>query len=127
MQQYFKFNDYTAPMPDQDGGYTEATAATSTADSKRSMKGTLRNKVLFTTESYNMKWTDIAAKDVAAIREQVEGKASVNFFHFNTHNATWEPGEFYVANINVGHYNLTEGSETCSELSFQITGINPIK
>ena len=60
-QQYFKFDDYTAPMPDRDG-YTEATATTSTASSGRTMRGNMINTPMFSVEAYNMKWSNIAAQ-----------------------------------------------------------------
>ena len=38
----------------------------------------------------------------------------------------WEEGEFYVANINSPFYSLEDGEERVEELSFQVTGINPV-
>lgn len=123
-QQYFKFDDYTAPMPDQDG-YTEATSTTSTESSGRTQRGYMINTPIFSVEAYNMKWTNISAVDVAAIKHRIKGRREVQFYHFNTDTASWETGPFYVANINTGFYSLVEGEETCSELSFQITSVNP--
>ena len=48
-QQYLKFDDYTAPMVDEDG-YQEDEATTSSSNSTRTMRGVMKNTVLFTVE-----------------------------------------------------------------------------
>lgn len=124
-QQYFKFDDYTAPMVDEDG-YQEEDATTSSSNSGRTMRGVMKNTVLFTVEAYRMKWTNISAKDAAEIKKRIRGKSGFEFYHFNTFNARWETGMFYAANISTGYYSLVDGKEMCSELSFQVTNINPV-
>lgn len=124
-QQYLRFDDYTAPVVDDDG-YQEDEATTSTSNSGRTMRGVMKNTVLFTVEAYNLKWTNISAKDVSEIKKRIRGKASFQFYHFNTYNAKWETGTFYAANISTGYYSLIEGEEMCSELSFQVTNVNPV-
>lgn len=124
MQDHIMFNNYTPPDPDEDG-YTESTSTTSTESSGRTQRGVMNNTPLFSVESYDLKWTNILARDVSRIKKEVKGKASVLFHHFNTDTCVWETTPFYVANIKTGYYSLREGDERCSELSFQITAINP--
>lgn len=124
-QQYLEFNTYQAPPTDEDG-YSPAFAVTSTAYSGRVMRGSMINVVMFTVEAYNLKWTDISAKDVSNILKQCLGKKSFSFHHFNVYESKWETSDFYVSNINAPMYNLTEGDERVNELSFQVTAINPL-
>lgn len=123
-QQHLKFNDYQPPDVDEDG-YQVAFAVTSSENSGRTQRGKMINTVLFTVEAYNLKWTNIKAADVSKIIENIRG-SSFSFYHFNVVKSRWETGKFYVANINSPVYRLNEGNEVCSELSFQVTGINPI-
>lgn len=124
-QQHLKFGTYTAPDPDEDG-YQPAFATTSTESSGRTMRGNMINTPMFTVEAYNLKWTDISAGDAASILNQILGKAQFDFYHFNILTCQWETGSFYVANINTPFYRLNKGRERLSELSFQVTAINPV-
>lgn len=124
-QQRLKFNNYTPPNPSKDG-YQVSLATTSTSNSGRTMRGVMNNIPLFTTEAYNLKWTNISAYDVSQILAQVVNKSGFNFYHFNIYKARWETSLFYAANFNSPVINLKEGNEKVSELSFQVTGVNPI-
>lgn len=124
-QQHFKFGTYTAPDPDEDG-YSPAFAVTSSSNSGRTMRGPMKNIVLFTVEAYNMKWTDISAVEASNILKEILGKNEFDFYHFNVVKSIWETGKFYVANVNTPFYRLEDGNERVSELSFQVTGINPL-
>lgn len=124
-QQRLKFNNYTPPNVDSDG-YQLSFATTSTSNSGRTMRGNMVNVPLFTVEAYNLKWTNIKATDVSKILAQVMGKAGFNFYHYNIYKNKWETTKFYVANINSPIINLIEGIEKVSQLSFQVTGVNPV-
>lgn len=124
-QQQLKFGTYEAPPTDQDG-YQPQLETTSTANSTRTMKGKMKNTVLFTVEAYQLKWSYIKASEAARILAQVVNKNEFDFWHFNIYKARWETGRFYAANFNAPVLNLTDGEETLDELSFQVTGINPI-
>ena len=126
MQQHLKFGTYTAPEPDKDGGYTLALATTSSSNSGRSLKGNMKNVPLFTVEAYDLKWTYLSAAAFAQILQQVVGKAEFDFYHYNIYRARWETGKFYAANYNSPIISLVEGEEYVDELSFQVTGVNPL-
>lgn len=124
-QQRIKFNDYTPPNVSDDG-YTVNIATTSSQNSGRTMRGVMNNVPLFTVESYNLRWVNISATDVSAILSQVVGKSGFNFYHYNIYRARWETGVFYAANFNSPVLSLKEGNEKVKELTFQVTGENPL-
>lgn len=124
-QQRLRFNNYTPPNVTEDG-YTVNFATTSTSNSGRTMRGVMNNVPLFTVESYNLKWSNISASDVSQILTQVMGKAGFNFYHYNIYKARWETSVFYAANFNSPVLRLQEGNEKVKELSFQVTGVNPV-
>lgn len=124
-QKHLIFGDYTAPDPDEDG-YVPAFATTSTENSGRTQRGNMINTPMFTVVAYNLKWTDLKASVASSIIKQVLGKASFRFYHFDIITCTWKWGDFYVANIDPPFYRLSDGEERVSELSFQVTAINPV-
>ena len=124
-QNYLKFGTYTAPETDDDG-YEVALATTSTSKSGRTMRGNMKNAVLFTAEAYKLKWTDIKASEAGRILQEIVGKDEFNFFHFNVYSGRWEKAKFYASNFNAPVVSLKEGDERLSELSFQVTAINPL-
>lgn len=124
-QQKLKFNNYTPRMVDEDG-YQLAFATTSTSNSGRTMRGNMINTPLFTIEAYNLKWTNLKASEASDILNEVMGKSSFDFYHYNIYRKRWETGQFYVANINSPIISLIDGTEKVSELSFQVTAVNPI-
>lgn len=124
-QQHLMLGTYQPPDVDEDG-YQVQFATTSTSSSGRTQRGNMINTTMFTVEAYSLKWTNISAVAVKKILEQVMGKNSFSFYHFNVYKGIWETGEFYVANINSPFLRLNDGSETVSELSFQVTATNPL-
>lgn len=124
-QKHLKFGTYEAPDPDEDG-YQVDFAVTSTESSGRVQRGNMKNSVMFTIEAYNLKWSDLPATVVKNILDQIMGKNEFDFYHYNVYKANWETGKFYVSNISSPFYRLNEGSERASELSFQVTAINPV-
>lgn len=124
-QQHLMFDDLVLPEVDEDG-YQVDFAATSSSNSGRTMRGVMKNSVLFTVEAYNLKWTDISASIVSQILKKIIGKNEFDFYHYNVYKGIWETGRFYVANISSPFYRLNEGEEKVGELSFQVTGVNPL-
>lgn len=125
MQQNVKFNGIEVATLDEDG-YQVSIATTSSESSRRTLKGRMKNSPLFTVEAYNLKWTDISAGDCSVILQQVVGKSEFDFYHYNVYKTRWETGKFYASNFNLPVYSLVEGCERVDELSFQVTGVNPI-
>lgn len=124
-QNHLKFGTYTAPDVDEDG-YKIAIATTSTDNSGRLMRGDMKNSVLFSTEAYKLKWTDIPVMQASNILNQVVNKNEFDFFHFNLYACRWETSRFYAANFNAPVLCLKEGEEKLDELSFQVTSIHPL-
>lgn len=124
-QEKIKFNNYIPPNPDNDG-YTASIATTSTPNSGRTMRGYMNNVPLFSTESYNLKWTNISANDASKILKEVVNKAGFMFNHYNLYSGKWENKRFYAANFNSPFISLKDGVEKVKQLSFQVTGEAPI-
>lgn len=123
-QNKLMFNNYEPRMVDEDG-YELQFAVTSTSSSGRTARGNMINEPMFTVEAYKLKWSNLTASEVSAIIREVMGRSSFNFYHYNLYRDTWEWGEFYVANITSPIISLKNGTEKVSELSFQVTAINP--
>ena len=124
-QKHIKLGTYTPPDPDRDG-YQVSLATTSSDKSGRTMRGNMKNAVLFTIEAYNLKWTDIKAEDASRILKEVMDKDEFDFYHFNVYKAQWETTKFYAANFNAPMISLEDGKEKLDELSFQVTSMNPV-
>ena len=122
-----KFNDYTPPVLAQDG-YKPSFAVTSTANSGRTMRGTMINTTMFTVEAYDLKWDRITAQQVSEILQEIVGYDSFNFTYYSVFYNRWLTAPFYVANVNsINITSLVDGEEKVMDLSFQVTGINPVR
>ena len=119
------FNNIKTVQPDEDG-YKLSIAVTSSEDSGRLLDGTMINTPLFVVEAYTLKFSNLKASECAEILRQVVGKSQFLFYHFNQYNCKWENTYFYAANINVSPCSVEEGLEHVDELSFQVTGVNPL-
>ena len=125
-QKHLKFDGYEAPDVDEDG-YQVDEAVTSESNRSRTMKGYMKGGVLFTVDAYNLKWSNIPAKDVAEIKKRILGKREFQFYHFNAYTAQWEEAPFMANNVSGSFYSLIDGKEMADKLSFQVTGINPLR
>lgn len=125
-QNHLQFNGYTPPDPDSDGYQVvfDTTAADSAANT---MRGVRKNPVIYTKETYSLKWSNIKAGDASDIIRQVMGRNSFQFFHYNLYTGSWETSDFYVTSINSPFIRLNSGKETISELSFDVQAINPLE
>lgn len=125
-QNHIMFDDYTPPDVDEDG-YQVDESVTSTSNRTRTQRGYMKGDVLFTVEAYNLKWTDISAKDAAEIKKRVLGKKSFMFHHFNSYSGRWETSSFIANNISSSYYTLVDGEERVNQLSFQVTSEGPLR
>ena len=123
-QNHLQFGAYTPPDVDEDG-YTISFASTSSDDSGRLMSGKMVNTRLFTIEAYNLKWSDISAKDASKIINETVFKSQFDFHFYNIKTGEWETAPFYVANVDTSAYSLVDGEEKCTSLSFQVTRVDP--
>lgn len=126
MANRLSFNGYTPKREVDKDGYTLNLATTSTSSSGRSQRGHMYNTVMFTVESYNLKWTNIPASQAAGILKQVLGKSSFNFHYYSMLQGKWTTDKFYVANVTSPIISLKDGEEKVRELSFQVTKIDPV-
>lgn len=124
-QEHIMFGNYTPPDVDEDG-YTPQMATTSSSNSGRTSRGVAKNVVLFTTEAYQLKWTNISAQDAAKILAEVVNKPEFDFHYYSVYLARWQTKKFYAANYSPKISSLVKGQETLDELSFQVTRIDPL-
>lgn len=125
MQKKIMFNGYAPPNLAEDG-YKPSFAVTSTANSGRGQRGKMYNTVMFTVEAFDLKWTHLTTNDLSNILKQVMGKSSFDFTYFSPYHNKWRTDKFYMANATLDIKRLNPNNEKVSELSFQVTGINPI-
>ena len=126
MQDRLKFNDYVPPTVTEDG-YVPSFATTSTANSGRTMRGNMINTPLFTVQAFQLKWANLKASEASRILKEILGKDSFNFHYYSVYHDTWKTEKFYVANVNsIQIKSLVTDNERVQELSFQITGTEPI-
>lgn len=89
-QKRLKFGTYEPTEPDSDG-YQVSLATTSSSKSGRTMRGNMKNAVLFTVEAYNLKWTDIDATVASRILKEVMGKDEFDFYHLMSTRQAGKP------------------------------------
>lgn len=124
MQNYIRLGEYTPPTPTE---LTASFATTSTQDSGRVMRGTMRNSPMFTVEAFTVKWERLTAADMSAILQKVIGKSSFMLYYFSPYYNSWQYKPFFVANVNnVEITSIRENNVKFNGLSFQMTGTEPI-
>ena len=124
MQNYIQIGEYTPPNPTE---FKASFATTSSQDSGRVMRGTMRNSPMFTVEAFSIKWERLTAAELSDILQLVIGKPSFTLHYFSPYYNSWQTRPFYVANVNdVNITSLRENGVKYSGLSFQMTGTEPI-
>lgn len=123
---HIMFDNYTPPNLAEDG-YKPSFAVTSTSSSGRVQRGTMINNTMFTVEAFDLKWNHITTQDLSNILKEVMGKNSFYFTYFSPYHNKWRKDKFYMANATLDIKRLNPNKEKVSELSFQVTGVNPVK
>lgn len=123
-QKKYMINDKEIWQPDEDLSYDFAT--TFTEDSTRDMSGVGHFTPLFTVEQNGYSAKHIPICEVKKILKMIVGGKPFTLYYFSPYYGEWRTDWFYV-----GQGNLTVGSveadrENISQLSFNMTGINPI-
>lgn len=126
MQDRLSFNGVEIKQPDKDG-YTVKLETTSTASSGRDMSLYMRQTPLGTVHAYDLKWTDIDAKEASKILKEVLNKASFTAHYFDAIEGKWMDGLFYATTFNTPCKTFKDGIEGWDELSFQMTAVEASK
>lgn len=124
-QDKIKFNGLEIYQPDKDMAYSFET--TYTDDSTRSQAGNGHFTTMFTVEQYSYSATNIPVKEVTKILQIIAKGKSFTLHHYSLYHGAWRDDKFYVGksgNLTIG--TLDEGKEYLSELSFNLTGVDPL-
>lgn len=123
-QKKYLINNTEIWQPDRDLGYDFAT--TFTEDSTRDMSGVGHFTPMFTVEknSYSAKHVPIA--EAAKILQLIVGGQRFSLYYFSPYYGEWRTDYFYVGQGNLTIGSLEDNGENISQLSFNMTGINPI-
>lgn len=124
-QDRIRMNGVVIWQPDEDMSYSFET--TYTEDSTRSQSGNGHFTPLFTVEQYGYSATNIPLKEATKIIKMIAKGQRFTLHHFSLYHGQWRDDTFYVGrsgNLNIG--TLSENEEFLSELSFNMTGVDPL-
>lgn len=112
-------------QPDKDMAYSFAT--TYSDGSNRTQLGKGRFTPLFTVEQYGYTAKDIPQAEATKILKFIAKGHTFTLHHFSLYYGAWRNDPFYVGksgNITIG--DLSPDGKYISNLSFNMTGVNPI-
>ena len=112
-------------QPDKDMAYSFNT--TYTEDSTRSQNGKGHFTAMFTVEQYSYSAKKIPAAEATKILKIIAKGKPFTLHHYSLYYGTWRDDKFYVGksdNLTIGE--LTDDEKYLSELSFNMTGVDPI-
>jgi len=112
-------------QPDKDMAYSFAT--TYSDGSNRTQYGVGRFTPLFTVEQYGYTAKDVPQAEATRILKIIAQGHTFTLHHFSLYYGEWRNDPFYVGksgNITIGE--LTPDRKYISNLSFNMTGVNPI-
>lgn len=123
--QKIQMNKTVIWQPDKDMEYSFAT--TYSEGSNRTQLGYGRFTPLFTVEQYGYSAKDIPQAEATKILKIIAKGHTFTLHHFSLYYNAWRDDPFYVGksgNITIGE--LSPDRKTISNLSFNMTGVNPI-
>ncbi len=123
-QDKIKINGTEICQPDEGLGWSMET--TYTSDSTRVQSGKGRFTPMFTVEQLAYTATDVSAEDCKAILQKIAEGKNFTLHYFSPYYGVWRDDTFYVGKGDCKVQTLQEGNETLSDLSFNMTGVNPI-
>lgn len=124
-QDKIKMNDIVIWQPEKDMSYSFE--STYTSDSTRVQSGSGHFTPMFTVEQYSYSAKNIPQKEATKILQIIAKGKKFKLHHFSMYYGAWRDDYFYVGksgNISIG--SLSSDKEYLSELSFNMTGVEPI-
>ena len=112
-------------QPDKDMAYSFVT--TYSEGSNRTQYGNGRFTPLFTVEQYGYSAKNVPQAEATRILKIIAKGHTFTLHHFSLYYGTWRNDPFYVGksgSITIGE--LTPDRKYISNLSFNMTGVNPI-
>lgn len=120
----FKMGGTKVWSPDKDLQYSFAT--TYSEGSQRTQYGKAIVVPLFTVEQYGYKATNIPLIEANKILKMIVKGKKFPLQHFSIYYMEWRIEDFYVAKGQMNIGELSDDRKYLSELSFNMTGVNPI-
>lgn len=111
-------------QPDESMGFSLET--TYTFDSGRVKSGVNTVKPMFTVEQYSYKATDVTANEAKQILSFIGKGHKFQMHYFSVYHGAWRTDWFYVGTSSLNIKRLKENQELMEEISFNITGVNPL-
>lgn len=111
-------------QPDEGLGYDFET--TYTEDTDRLQNGVLYLRPMFTVEALSYKATNVPTVEVAAILSFIARGNPFYLHYFSPLTSSWTTKQFYVGKGSLSIGRLTDNNSYFDEISFQMTGVNPI-
>ena len=124
LKERYKMNNVSIYQPDKDMGYNFET--TYSEGSNRTQYGKAILVPLFTVEQYSYKATHVPLVEVTKILQIIAKGKNFTLHHYSLYYGAWRDDLFYVGksgNLTIG--NISDDGYV-SELSFNMTGVNPI-
>lgn len=123
-QEYITMNGIKIFQPDEGLEYNFTT--TYTENSKRTQKGVGHFTPLFTVEQYGYKATNIPIPEASKILKIIAKGKNFKLHCFSVYYNKWIDGTFYVGKgaLDIKKISVSDGK--IGELSFKMTGVNPI-
>lgn len=120
-----KMNNIIIWQPEKDMAYSFETQYSS--GSKRTQYGVGKFTPLFTVEQYGYTGKNIPINEATKIIRIIAKGHNFTLHHFSIYHGEWRNDPFYVAksqDIKIGE--LSDDGKYLSELSFNMTGVNPL-
>lgn len=99
---------------------------TYSSDSTRTISGVGHFTPLFTVEQLSYYAKHVPAKEAAKILKIIASGASFTLHYFSPYHGYWRDDLFYVGQGQSTIRTLKERGEYFSDISFNMTGINPL-
>ena len=111
-------------QPDEGLAYSFET--TYTEDTQRTLSGVLIATPLFTAEQLGYSATDVPALEASRILQKIARGHTFQLHYYSLYYGAWRDAPFYVGRGNLSFSRLSPGQETVENLTFNMTGVNPI-
>lgn len=111
-------------QPDEGMGFSIET--TYTKDSGRVQSGVNTVKPMFTVEQYSYKATSVTANETKQLLSFIGRGEKFQMHYFSVYHGKWRTDWFYVGTGSLNIKTLKENQEMMEEISFNITGVNPL-
>lgn len=123
-QNKISMNSTVIKQPDSGLSYDFET--TYREDATRNMAGAMFAVPLFTVYQLGYKASHVSVTEMSTILQIIAGGEAFNLFYFSPYHGAWRTDPFRVGKGSLVIGSLEENGEYYDELSFNMTGDNPL-